>query len=113
LQHVEEGTSYDERIPFDVRMVDEFRTTVMCCKRETRLENGKRLRKMRELRLPEDRDVKWCNTPSCFGVLLGIEEAGTRNAKVPRSRAVDRDVNSALAHAAGWFAGTLIDPRLA
>jgi hypothetical protein len=87
---------------FDIRMVDEFRTTVMCCKCETRLETGKRLRKMRgNFGWYEDRDVKWCNTPSCLeSHSCSASKKLVKGAKkVQGARAVDRDVNSALAHA--------------
>ena len=87
---------------FDVRMVDEFRTTVTCCCCRERLIKGKRWREMRgKLGWYEDRDVKWCNTPSCLEShpCSASEELLEGARKVDGARAIDRDANSALAHA--------------
>jgi hypothetical protein len=87
---------------FDVRMVDEFKTTVTCCKCKTELEKGRRWRKMRgKFGWYEDRDVKWCNTPSCLeSHSCSASKKLVKGARVVQgARAVDRDVNSALAHA--------------
>jgi hypothetical protein len=88
---------------FDVRMVDEFRTISMCCKCETRLENGKRFEEdERELRLVrEDRDVKSVQHTILFGVSFG-DRRSWQARRVQGQETVDRDVNSALAHAS-WL----------
>ena len=54
---------------FDARDTDEYCTTKVCCGCHQPLRTGKRLKRKRDgsTEWREDRDVKWCTTPSCLG----------------------------------------------
>lgn len=90
---------------FLVRMVDEFRTTKLCCACHAELASGRRLKrdKLGVERWVTDRDVKWCTTPGCLGshpcpapaaLLKGVHPADLTR---PDWQPVCRDSQSALA----------------
>jgi hypothetical protein len=90
---------------FVVREVDEYLTTQNCVACHHRLQSGRRWKETkRGGGWYTDRDVKWCTSPACLEshpcpaaaeLLEGVHADDRRR----KARAVDRDLNSALAMA--------------
>jgi hypothetical protein len=90
-------------VDFDLRGVDEFRTTKLCAQCHMELASGTRWRRGKggKFGWSQDRDVKWCTTPSCLeSHPCSASDRWLKGARGPPGQeacAVDRDVNSAYA----------------
>jgi hypothetical protein len=92
----------------DVRMVDEYRDDSDVLQCETRLENGKRWRKVGKFDWYEGIDVKWCNTPSVWSHSARHRRSWMKGDEDGSARAKQR-CRFALAHGTLVGRGTWID----